>query len=248
MSLTFKLASLVIRTVAKPIGVSDSFQTNDVHTTVDTATQNRIKLSAREHDRFRTYCVAFAQGLHRVDMRMRLGILHDAAAQERMHAREAAEALVKKRQSETPTVRTEAQQQADDAAAADLKDKESKAPPKPRIRPLSETRAIELGANFLSESFIFAVAVGLLVWDQWRTRRKENTRREGIDDRLEALEDHTRQIFALQAEVERLKSKYEPLSTPIQGTTPCPEKKTDATSPQHAVATTENNTPVEQTP
>ncbi|KAI5205640.1 hypothetical protein E4T42_00402 [Aureobasidium subglaciale] len=197
MSLTFKLASLVIRTVAKPIG-------------------NRIKQSAREHDTFRRYCVSFAQGLHRIDMRMRLGILHDAAAQERMHAREAAEAAAKKRQTETPTVRTEAQQKADDMAAADLKDKESKAPPKPRIRPLSESRAIELGANFLSESFIFGVAVGLLVWDQWRTRRKENTRREGIDDRLEALEDHTRQIVQLQSEVDRLKTKYEPLSNPAE--------------------------------
>ncbi|KAI4730982.1 hypothetical protein E4T49_01124 [Aureobasidium sp. EXF-10728] len=198
MSLTFKLASLVIRTVAKPIG-------------------NRIKQSAREHDRFRRYCVGFAQGLHRVDMRMRLGILHDAAAQERMHAREAAEAAAKKRQSETPTVKTEAQQQADDAAAADLKEKKAEAPSKPRIRPLSESRAIELGANFLSESFIFAVAVGLLVWDQWRTRRKESTRREGVEDRLDALEDHTRQIIDLKSEVERLKSKYEPLPSPAEG-------------------------------
>ncbi|KAG9519599.1 hypothetical protein KCU71_g23846, partial [Aureobasidium melanogenum] len=112
MSLTFKLASLVIRTVAKPIG-------------------NRIKQSAREHETFRRYCVSFAQGLHRVDMRMRLGILHDAAAQERMHAREAAEAAAKKRQSEAPTVKTEAQQKADDAAAADLKEKRSEAPSKP---------------------------------------------------------------------------------------------------------------------
>ncbi|KAH0169282.1 hypothetical protein KCU67_g3135, partial [Aureobasidium melanogenum] len=192
MSLTFKLASLVIRTVAKPIG-------------------NRIKQSAREHETFRRYCVSFAQGLHRVDMRMRLGILHDAAAQERMHAREAAEAAAKKRQSEAPTVKTEAQQKADDAAAADLKEKRSEAPSKPRIRPLSESRAIELGANFLSESFIFGVAVGLLVWDQWRSRRKESTRREGVEDRLDALEDHTRQIVELKSEVARLKSKYETL-------------------------------------
>jgi hypothetical protein len=182
-----------------------------------TSTQNRIKQSAREHDTFRRYCVGFAQGLHRVDMRMRLGILHDAAAQERMHAREAAEAAAKKRQTETPTVRTEAQQKADDEAAADLKEKKAEAPSRPRIRPLSESRAIELGANFLSESFIFAVAVGLLVWDQWRTRRKESTRREDVEDRLDSLEDHTRQIVALKSEVERLKSRYEPLSSPPEG-------------------------------
>ena len=183
--------------------------------------------------------MGFAQGLHRVDMRMRLGILHDAAAQERMHAREAAEAAAKKRQTETPTVRTEAQQKADDAAAADLKEKKAEAPAKPRIRPLSESRAIELGANFLSESFIFAVAVGLLVWDQWRTRRKESTRREGVEDRLDALEDHTRQIVALKSEVDRLKSKYEPLPSLPEGsndsiqvdtsTTTTPDTQTPAT-------------------
>ena len=178
--------------------------------------------------------MGFAQGLHRIDMRMRLGILHDAAAQERMHAREAAEAAAKKRLSETPTVRTEAQQKADDQAAADLKEKESKAAPKPRIRPLSESRAIELGANFLSESFIFGVAVGLLVWDQWRSRRKENTRREGIDDRLEALEDHTRQIVDLQSEVDRLKSKYEPLPKLVEGSKD--EKNPDQLSKKNSEA------------
>jgi hypothetical protein len=61
------------------------------------------------------------------------------------------------------------------------------------------------------------VAVGLLVWDQWRTRRKESTRREGVEDRLDALEDHTRQIVALQSEVDRLKTKYEPLPSPAEG-------------------------------
>jgi hypothetical protein len=167
---------------------------------------------------------------------MRLGILHDAAAQERMHAREAAEAAAKKRQTETPTVRTEAQQKADDEAAADLKEKKAEAPSRPRIRPLSESRAIELGANFLSESFIFAVAVGLLVWDQWRTRRKESTRREDVEDRLDSLEDHTRQIVALKSEVERLKSRYEPLPSPAEGSDN--SSSSDDSSPEIQAPTT----------
>jgi hypothetical protein len=210
-----------------------------------TPTQNRIKQSAREHDTFRRYCVGFAQGLHRIDMRMRLGILHDAAAQERMHAREAAEAAAKKRQTETPTVRTEAQQKADDAAATDLKEKKAEAPSKPRIRPLSESRAIELGANFLSESFIFGVAVGLLVWDQWRTRRKESTRREGVEDRLDALEDHTRQIVALKSEVDRLKSKYEPLPSPAEGSDNSnnPDDSTITSPETQAPITSKDETP-----
>lgn len=164
-------------------------------------------------------------------MRMRLGILHDAAAQERMHAREAAEAAARKKKAETPTVLTEAQQKALDAEAAEGKkeseDKEKAKPPQPKIRPLSESRAIELGANFLAETFIFGVAAGLLVWDQWRARRKESTRREGIEERLDALEEAAKSVPALNAEIKRLKSSYEPddTNTSDQESTPEEVKK-----------------------
>lgn len=57
-----------------------------------------------------------------------------------------------------------------------------------------------LGANFFSESFIFAVAVGLLVWDSWRSRSKAKDQREVLEDRLDIVE----------AEVNRLRNKYEP--------------------------------------
>lgn len=149
-------------------------------------------------------------------MRMRLGILHDAAAQERMHAREAAEAAAKKKAAEMPTVRTEAQQKAADAevekakTAGEKEEKEAKKPVQPRIRPLSESKAIDLGANFIAESFIFAVAAGLLVWDSWRSRRKENTRREDVADRLEALEEKVVTVNKLEEEIQRLREKYEP--------------------------------------
>lgn len=191
--------------------LSYAIQSADLH-------QNQIKSRAREHPTFRKRCVAFAQWLHRVDMRMRLGILHDAAAQERMHAREAAEIAVKKKKAEAPTVRTEAEQKAYDAEVAQEKDKASEKvkATSPKIRPLSESRAIELGANFISESFIFGVAAGLLIWDSWRSRRKENSRREDVADRLEALEAAEAQGHqereSLRAEILRLRAKYEPES------------------------------------
>ena len=58
----------------------------------------------------------------------------------------------------------------------------------PRIRPLSESKAIEMGANFISETFLFLVAAAAVVFEPLRLRRKENNRREGIDDKLEDLE------------------------------------------------------------
>lgn len=142
-------------------------------------------------------------------MRMRLGMLHDSAAQERMAEREKKIAEEKKRQAEAPTVMTELQQKKhDEEAAREKKDggakKESK-PHIPRIRPLSEAKAIELGANFFSESFIFAVAVGLLVWDSWRSRSKAKDQREVLEDRLDIVE----------AEVDRLRKKYEPGWEPL---------------------------------
>jgi len=137
-------------------------------------------------------------------MRMRLGMLHDSAAQDRMVERERKLAEERKKKAETPTVLTELQQKKQDEEAAKEKaeggTKKEEKPHVPRIRPLSEAKAIELGANFFSESFIFAVAVGLLVWDSWRSRSKAKDQRELLEDRLDLVE----------AEVERLRNKYEP--------------------------------------
>lgn len=184
MSLTFKLASLVIRTAAKPIG-------------------NYIKRQTKEHDGFRRFAVKQAQRIHQIDMRMRLGLLHDADAQQRMHEREQRAAEDKKRRAESPTVRTELEQRKHDedqakAESAGDKKKEEEKRPRVRIRPLSDAKAI--GANFFSEAFIFAVAAGLLVWDSWRSRAKESARRDDVAERIEQLE----------AEVYRLRREHEP--------------------------------------
>lgn len=152
-------------------------------------------------------------------MRMRLGILHDTAAQERMHAREAASAEAKKKQAEIPTVRTEADQKTHDAQgseARETKDASKKEKPAIKIRPLSEARAIELGANFASEAFIFAVAAGLLVFERWWSKRKENKRDEHVVERIEALEERSNMVAGLEEEISRLRAhavEREPLPT-----------------------------------
>ncbi|KAF2222396.1 optic atrophy 3-like protein [Elsinoe ampelina] len=195
MSLTLKLASLAIRTLAKPVA-------------------NRIKYSAREHEGFRKTFIRFAQGLHKVDMRMRLGILHDSAAQERMHAREAADQAKKKAEAEIPKVRTEAEQKKFDEeqqAKAEGKDpgqeqKEEKKP-KPKIRPLSESRAIELGANFVSEAFIFGVAVGVIFFERWWSRQKDAAKDEHVVERIAALEEQAEKVGKLEREILRLRGQ-----------------------------------------
>ncbi|KAH8992213.1 optic atrophy 3 protein-domain-containing protein [Lactarius akahatsu] len=62
------------------------------------------------------------------------------------------------------------------------------APTARHLRPLSETRAIENGANFLAEGFLFAVAAALVVGEGWRSSRSETRRRADVGDALESLQ------------------------------------------------------------
>ncbi|KAI4134334.1 MAG: hypothetical protein LQ347_001608 [Umbilicaria vellea] len=156
-------------------------------------------------------------------MRLRLGLLQDSAAIEKQAAREAAEAKAKKQKLEAPTVKTEAQTKADEAAAAS-KEKEKgttaakTAPPKPRIRPLSEAKAIDSGANFISEAFLFLVAGGLIVFESWRSRRKETSRREDVAGRITELEESEkaarRALVELEKEILRLRAKDKGIFAP----------------------------------
>jgi len=186
--LAIKITTLIVRTVSKPIA-------------------NRIKAQAREHDGFRRACVAFAQSLHRIDIRLRLGLLHDAAAADRVAEKAAAAKL----RAEAPTVLTEAQTR----ARAGMAGTEGEAaggkgrPPRPKIKPLSEAKAIDTGANVIAEGFLFAVAVGTLLFDNWRGRRKAAARRSDVADKLAALEARDREkrgrIAAMEAELRALR-------------------------------------------
>lgn len=179
--------------------------------------KNRIKAQAQEHEKFRRLCISFAQSIHRVDMRLRLGLLQDAKSIERQIAREAAEAQAKKHRLEVPTVKTEAQTKADEAAAAKAKEKGTEKPskaaavPKPKIRPLSESKAIDSGATFVSESFLFMVGLSLILFENWRARRKETSRREDVADRINELEESrkvdSKAIVELEKEILRLRVK-----------------------------------------
>jgi optic atrophy 3 protein len=150
-------------------------------------------------------------------MRWRIGLLQDAAAIDRQTARETARDLAKKHKHEVPTVKTEAQSKADEAAAAKAAKDPSEASKQqkksePKIRPLSEAKAIESGANFISETFLFGVAAGLIFFESWRSRRKESARRDDVADRLNDLEESENAarmaLVELEREVLRLRAKH----------------------------------------
>ncbi|QDS68322.1 hypothetical protein FKW77_010688 [Venturia effusa] len=196
MSLTFKLGSLAVRTLAKPLA-------------------NYIKRNAREHERFRKIAVNFAQRLHRIDMRMRLGLLQDPAAIDRQIARELKEAEKKRQQDAIPTVKTEAEIKAEEAEKKEERKhveehvKSSIKPP--RIRPLSEAKAIDSGANFIAETFLFIVAGGLILLEAWRRDRKDKKQDADVNQKLEEAEKEREemkvQMALLKEEIDALLKK-----------------------------------------
>ena len=105
-----------------------------------------------------------------------------------MHEREQKAAEEKRKKAEAPTVRSEEEQKKydeqkarDERAEKDGKKKEERKH-RVKIRPLSDARAIELGANFFSEAFIFLVAVALLLAENYRSSRKSSQRRDEVAD------------------------------------------------------------------
>ncbi|MCJ1396973.1 hypothetical protein MMC11_000165 [Xylographa trunciseda] len=141
-------------------------------------------------------------------MRLRLGLLQDQAAIDRQIAREAKEAQLKKHKIEVPTVKTEAQTKADEVAATKEMEKGTDKPQptqqaKPKIRPLSEAKAIDSGATFISEGFLFGVTLSTILFETWRSRRKENNRREDVAEKLRMLEEQDQARWELLDELQR---------------------------------------------
>jgi optic atrophy 3 protein len=139
-------------------------------------------------------------------MRLRLGLLQDPAAIDRQIAREAAEAEAKRKKAAITTVKTEAQMKADLAADAkereDIRKKVQADHKPPRVRPLSESKAIDSGANFVAESFLFLVAGGLILYESRRNKKKSEAEHDRRDDEIEAIRAENSTI---KAEVEQLR-------------------------------------------
>jgi len=179
-----------------------------------------------------------AQFLHRIDMRLRLGLLQDPAVIERQIEREMKEAEAKRKKTvpAVPTVPTEDEmREAEQTKKKERKEaeqhvKERQKPP--RIRPLSESKAIETGANFISESFLFLVAAGAILFESWRSRRKETNRHEGVQDRLDDLEKEREemkgQITMLQSEIAALLEQKPFAASKTLPTTPTIPQRSDA--------------------
>lgn len=71
------------------------------------------------------------------------------------------------------------------------------------IKPLSETQAVNLGSNFISESFIFLVAGGLIFWE----RSKSNEKKGQVDDSIKFLLEKALELQKTQeAQISKLET------------------------------------------
>lgn len=149
---------------------------------------------------------------------MRLGLLQDPAVIDRQIKKEVALAEAARKKAATPTVLTEAEMKAEEALTEKEREaikKKAEERTKPRIRPLSEQKAIEMGANFAAETFIFAVGIGVIIFEQWRQRRKAKNARDDIREDLEEMQNELR---AVKAELEEWKAKHpEPAPSKLLG-------------------------------
>lgn len=188
-------------------------------------------------------------------MRMRLGLLQDPAVIERQIAREAekaAEARRKAKDRESSSApanpanppkssfdvpnEQEAKEQAKahrhdlNEAEEKVRKEEDERKARIKIRPLSEAKAIDSGANFISEAFLFLVAGGLILFESWRGRRKDVKRRDEVKERLDRLEEREQELESLKDKVQRLRVKFadgetQPVSTGLGHDDETPPKK-----------------------
>ncbi|WVW80198.1 hypothetical protein I302_102175 [Kwoniella bestiolae CBS 10118] len=63
-----------------------------------------------------------------------------------------------------------------------------------QIKPLNDARAIQNGATTLAETFLFLVGAGLIVGESYRSSRKEEKRRDAVQDRLHELESEVKRL------------------------------------------------------
>lgn len=148
-------------------------------------------------------------------MRLKLGLLQDPAAIDRQIARELKEVEKARQKAAVPTVKTEKEVKAEvkllEEERKHVEEHVKSSIKPPRIRPLSEAKAIDSGANFIAETFLFFVAGGLILLEAWRRDRKDKKQDADVAQKLEEAEKEREemkvQMALLKEEIDALLKK-----------------------------------------
>lgn len=82
---------------------------------------------------------------------------------------------------------------------------------------LNDAKAIDQGANFVAETFLFVFAASIIGAESYRSRRKEQGRRDGILDKIEALEEQHKERDTLELEIRNEISELRRYLTGLDG-------------------------------
>jgi DNA repair exonuclease SbcCD ATPase subunit len=134
---------------------------------------------------------------------MSVTLLRDKAAEKRA-----------KEKAEAPTVKTEEQARIDEAKAAKENATAKVAPVgiwRRKFRPLPESKAVDLFADVIGDSFILFVAGGLIIYEYIRTKGKPDTNAEKIAELNEKLAELDRRGHELEEAEKKQQSRVETL-------------------------------------
>lgn len=142
-------------------------------------------------------------------MRMQVTLLRDKVAERRA-----------KERAEAPTVKTKEQMRAEEKLAAKEKATQQTEAQKSvwrrRFRPLPETKAVDLFADVIGDTFILLVASALIIYEYQRSSGKPDTNAENIkrlDMKLKELEDREN---ALEEEEKKQQLRVETMEQAIE--------------------------------
>jgi hypothetical protein len=140
---------------------------------------------------------------------MSVAILRDKTAEKRA-----------KEKAEAPTVKTEEQMKAAEAAKKQAA-KEQPVPKeqnvwKRKFRPLPESKAVDLFADVIGDSFILLVAGGLILYEYIRATGKPDVNAEKIAELKEKLADLDRREMELEEAEKKQQTRVETLEQAME--------------------------------
>ncbi|CZR50983.1 uncharacterized protein PAC_00858 [Phialocephala subalpina] len=173
---------------------------------------NWIKVQAHDHPKFRTIAARYGQTMHQINMRMAVTLLRDKAAEKRA-----------KERAEAPTVKTEEQMKHEEAQKEKLARDKAAAQKeastsvwKRKFRPLPESKAVDLFADVIGDSFILLVAGGLILYEYLRAKGKPDLNAEKIAELKQKLEELEAREKELEEGEQQQKNRVETLEQAIE--------------------------------
>lgn len=71
------------------------------------------------------------------------------------------------------------------------------------IQPLKEEKAVELGAEILGEAFLYGIAASVILYEYYRSVKKEEKRDEDQDSSIQKLQEELTRLGSEMKQVEQ---------------------------------------------